>query len=193
MRDNGALSERNRKRFFRFEVFGAIFVSCAAVILHFLYEWSGKEFWVTLFSAVNESVWEHLKIFSIPYVIWGFVELCCLRIPFKKFVSAKVLSLYFMLLSIPVFYYTYTGLTGKNIAAVDIASGFVFTVLAFVISYRLVTKAPCIERYYKVSLVLLVVYFFMIAYFTYVPPKSALFRDPISGEYGIPLKNNSKL
>ena len=68
MRDNGALSERNRKRFFRFEVFGAIFVSCAAVILHFLYEWSGKEFWVTLFSAVNESVWEHLKIFSIPYV-----------------------------------------------------------------------------------------------------------------------------
>ncbi len=186
MKNNGSISDSTRKRFLWLEVSGAVFVSVAAVILHFMYEWSGNQFWATLFSSVNESVWEHLKIFSIPYVFWAFVELCCVRIPFKKFVSAKVLSLYFMLISIPLFYYTYTGIYGKNIAFVDILSGFVFTVLTFVLSYRMVVKAPCIEMYYRLSLVLFVIYCLMISYFTFLPPRLDLFRDPTSGEYGIP-------
>ena len=65
------IGESSRKTLFWFEVSGAVFVSIAAVVLHFLYEWSGGEIWTTLFSAVNESVWEHLKIFSLPYVFWA--------------------------------------------------------------------------------------------------------------------------
>lgn len=187
MNNNEAISDSTRKSFLWLEISGAVFVSVAAVILHFLYEWSGNEFWATIFSAVNESIWEHLKIFSIPYVFWAFVELCCIRLPFKKFVSAKVLSLYFLLLSIPIFYYTYTGLYGRNIALVDILSGFVFTALTFVVSYRMVINAPCIERYYKLSLLLLVIYCVMISYFTFLPPRLELFRDPVSGGYGIPM------
>ncbi|MBQ2346921.1 MAG: hypothetical protein II388_00915 [Clostridia bacterium] len=95
------LGEKKSKTFRNYEICGAVFVSIAASVLHFLYEWSGEEVWASLFSAVNESVWEHMKIFSLPYVVWAFVELCCIRIPFKRFVSGKVLSLYFMLIACP--------------------------------------------------------------------------------------------
>ena len=181
-----SIDESTRKTLFKLEVSGAVFVSIAAVVLHFLYEWSGGEIWATLFSAVNESVWEHLKIFSLPYVFWAFVELCCVRVPFRKFVSAKVLSLYFMLIAIPAFYYTYTGIFGRNIAWVDILSGFAFTVMTFILSYKMIVYSPCIERYFKLSVVLIALYYIMIAFFTYTPPRWEIFKDPISGNYGIP-------
>ena len=167
------LGEKKSKTFRNFEICGAVFVSIAASVLHFLYEWSGEEVWASLFSAVNESVWEHIKIFSIPYVVWAFVELCCIRIPFKRFVSGKVLSLYFMLIAMPVFFYAY------------ILSGFAITVLTFVLSYKMIVKAPFIEKYFVLSIFLIVIYYFMIGYFSYVPPKIDLFKDPVSGNYGL--------
>ncbi len=179
------LGEKKSKTFRNFEICGAVFVSIAASVLHFLYEWSGEEVWASLFSAVNESVWEHIKIFSIPYVVWAFVELCCIRIPFKRFVSGKVLSLYFMLIAMPVFFYAYSGIIGTNIAIVDILSGFAITVLTFVLSYKMIVKAPFIEKYFVLSIFLMVIYYFMIGYFSYVPPKIDLFKDPVSGNYGL--------
>lgn len=43
-------------------LFRFIFISVLGVLLHFTYEWSGDTAVVGLFSAVNESTWEHLKL-----------------------------------------------------------------------------------------------------------------------------------
>ena len=45
-------------------LFRFIFISVLGVLLHFTYEWSGDNAVVGLFSAVNESTWEHLKLLS---------------------------------------------------------------------------------------------------------------------------------
>ena len=181
------IDESIRKILFKLEISGAVFVSICAVVLHFLYSLSGNAIWAAVFSAVNESVWEHIKIFTLPYVLWGFVELCWVRVPFRRFLSAKVIGLYFLLLSIPIFYYTYTFIIGKNIPAVDISCGFVFTAISFVISYKLIAYAPFIQKYYKISVILLVIYYLMIGYFTFLPPKLELFRDPVTGTFGLPI------
>ncbi len=181
------IDESTRKILFILEISGAVFVSVCAIVLHFLYDISGNAIWAAVFSAVNESIWEHIKIFTIPYVLWGLVELCWVRVPFKRFLSAKVISLYFLLLTIPIFYYTYTFLIGRNIPAVDISSGFVFTAITFVISYKMIVYAPYIQKYYKPSVILLVIYYLMIGYFTFIPPKLELFRDPVTNTYGLPL------
>lgn len=178
-----------QKSLLKMEIWGVVFVFFAAVLLHYIYDWSGQATWAVLFSAVNESVWEHLKIFSLPYVIWGFIELACIRLPFKKFVVAKTVGLYFLLFSIPIFFYTYTYFVGHSIVIVDIASGLVFTILSFYISYKLITSAPFLERYYVPALILLAAYYFMFAYFTVIPPKLPLFKDPITGGYGVPFRN----
>ncbi len=179
------LNNKTRKRFFRYEMSGFFFTSAAAAILHFLYEWSGKELLTALFSAVNESVWEHLKIFSLPYVVWGFVEIFCAGVPFKRLAASKVIGLYFMIITIPVFFYTYTGIFGKNVAAVDIISGFAITALSFVVSYRLTTAAPYIERYFTKAMLLFALYCTMTAFFTFAPPRIDLFKDPQTGGYGL--------
>lgn len=43
-------------------LFRFIFISVLGVLLHFTYEWAGDNAVVGLFSAVNESTWEHLKL-----------------------------------------------------------------------------------------------------------------------------------
>lgn len=186
--NSNVLREDVRNKLFTMEILGAVFVITAAVILHFIYDWSGQATWAVLFGAVNESIWEHLKIFSLPYVFWGFIELLCIRPPFKKFVVAKAFSLYFLLFSIPIFFYTYTAILGKSVIFIDIASGLIFTILTFVISCQLMKNCAYLERYYVLALILFAIYYFMFAYFTTVPPKLPLFKDPVTGWYGIPMK-----
>lgn len=179
------ISEELRRRLLRFEVIGFIFTSVSAALLHYLYEWSGKELLTALFSAVNESIWEHTKIFSLPFVVWGFVELFCLRPPFRRFVSAKVFGLWVMITTIPVFHYAYTGIIGTTFAVVDIVSGFVFTLLAFYVSYRLTAYAPNTENYYNTAVFLFIIYCTMAAFFTLAPPNLNIFRDPETGMIGV--------
>ncbi|MDE7390699.1 MAG: hypothetical protein K2M82_07155 [Lachnospiraceae bacterium] len=168
------------------DIMGVFAVFLAASALHFVYKLSGEETWAIIFGAVNESTWEHIKIFTLPYVLWSFIELAYVRMPFKRFVVSKVMSLYFLMLSIPLFFYGYTSVLGHSILWLDILSGFVFTALSFVISYKLMSSSVGIERLFYLSLAMLIIYYFMFAYFTAVPPKMFLFKDPVTGGYGIP-------
>lgn len=181
-------SMRKDKKYLFAERLGAGFVIISSIILHFIYDWSDGETLAALFGAVNESVWEHMKIFTFPYVVWSFIELFTLRPVFKRFVAVKGLTLYFLLLSIPTFFYTYTALIGHSILVVDILSGFLLTIMTFYISYRLATGFPNIDRYYRLSLFLLILYYITYVFFTMSPPKIFLFRDPVTGGYGIPQK-----
>ena len=51
------------------EIIGLIFCIILGTIGHFLYEWSNRNFIVSLFSSVNESTWEHLKILFFSMLI----------------------------------------------------------------------------------------------------------------------------
>ncbi len=184
---NEIFPQKTQRLLLRFEIAGFVFNCAAAAVLHFLFEWSGEELFTALFSAVNESVWEHLKIFSIPYVVWAFVEVFCVGVPFKRLAVSKVFGLYVMIITIPVFFYTYTGIVGNNIAIIDIISGFAITALAYLVSYRLITRATFIDRYFALAAFLFAVYCVMTAFFTLAPPQLGLFKDPQTGGYGLPV------
>ena len=63
------------KKFKMLSVVGFFVISIIGTILHFTYELSGGNLIVATFSAVNESVWEHLKIAVMPVFIWTIIEL----------------------------------------------------------------------------------------------------------------------
>ena len=42
--------------------------------LHFVYELSGFNWFAALFGSVNESTWEHLKLFFWPGLVCALVE-----------------------------------------------------------------------------------------------------------------------
>ena len=50
---------------------GIIFISMFGTLLHFLYEIRKHNKLVAVFSAVNESTWEHIKIGMTPTIIWS--------------------------------------------------------------------------------------------------------------------------
>lgn len=63
------MATTNKLNFFRF-----FFISILGVLLHFTYEWSNDNPAVGLFSAVNESTWEHLKLIFFPMLLLTMIE-----------------------------------------------------------------------------------------------------------------------
>ncbi len=175
----------NDKLFKRLEIIGGAFVFLLACFLHFFYELSGYSVLGSLFGAVNESVWEHIKIFALPYIIWAMAELLWAKPPLRKFIWAKAVGVYSLGFFLAGFYYLYTAFTGEHIAAISILSSLFFSFLAHFISYKITLCDKNRGQMFYTGLLLLLLALIMIICFTYYPPEDSLFRDPISGGYGL--------
>ena len=61
------------------EIIGLLWTLAAGNLLHFVYDWTGKSVAAALFSAVNESTWEHMKLLAVPWILFSLVEYIVLR------------------------------------------------------------------------------------------------------------------
>ena len=59
----------------RWELIGAVFIVLAGSALHFVFAWTGGWRPVALVAAVNESIWEHLKLAFWPGFFWALLPL----------------------------------------------------------------------------------------------------------------------
>lgn len=112
-------------------LFRFIFISVLGVLLHFTYEWAGDNAVVGLFSAVNESTWEHLKLLFFPFLLLTILEVL-LRgnmLP-EQFLPARVLGILAGMGGIVVGFYTLRGVLGRNYDALNIALYFAGVLLA---------------------------------------------------------------
>ena len=60
-------------------IIGILFVAIFGTLLHFMYEWSGHKRFVSIFAAVNESTWEHLKLVFFPMLLTTIIGLFFIR------------------------------------------------------------------------------------------------------------------
>lgn len=165
------------KQFKFFTIAGIIFVLAAGSLAHFLYDWTGQNYIVGLFTPVNESVWEHMKLLFFPMLFYFLFMI----IRFREKCLCITSSFFFGILAgtwlIPIFYYAYTCIIGKHIFVFDIGTFVLSVLIAFVISYRL--SISCRLKSYSVLLAGMVcVLFACFVIFTYHPPDSNLFQDP---------------
>jgi hypothetical protein len=58
----------------------AVACTLLGTLLHFAYDFSGQNFVVGLFSAINESTWEHLKLLFMPFLLTLVVKISVLII-----------------------------------------------------------------------------------------------------------------
>lgn len=173
-------------RFFRnLEITGSVFIFVLACILHYIYDFTDGSVFSILFGAVNESVWENTKIFLIAYAIWALVELLVSNVYFKLFVVGKVFSIYFMGVFIVVLHYLLSLFVGDKMVGVDIGIGIFSIVFSQLISYKIVMSSKNYGNYFVPALFLLGL--FLVAYFSFTifPPHMEIFRDELSGFYGI--------
>ncbi len=174
----------NEKRFERMERWGVLICFALAVLVHFMYQWSGYSIWAGIIGAANESLWEHGKILILPYGLWSIVEFAAAKPSFKRFIVAKTAALYAMLAAMIVFYYLYTFFTGESIVVVDIISTLAWMVLGFVVSSALM-RCPKADAWFTVAVFALVLMVVMLLSFTVNPPQVGLFQDPVTGGFGL--------
>ena len=58
----------------KFEIISAIFMMVVGTLLHFTFGWSNNNPLIGTFSAVNESIWEHMKILFTSILLYGFID-----------------------------------------------------------------------------------------------------------------------
>ena len=116
----------------KWQIFASIFCLILGTILHFAYEWFNSNGIVGLFSAVNESVWEHLKLLFYPMFFISIIGYFKIGRKLCNYWYTQMFGVVFALIFVVVFFYTYTGIIGKNFFLLDIAS---FIISSVVLSY----------------------------------------------------------
>ena len=172
-----------KNKILKFTIFSGIFVMILGTLLHFTYEWSGNNQFIASFSAVNESTWEHLKLLFFPMLLTTIIGFFYLEKSCPNYWCARLFDILTAILFTIVFFYTYTGIIGTNFAFVDISIFFVAVILGELVSYKvLVSSFDCNSSVALVGIILLLACFIIFTYFT---PEIGLFRDPVTGLFGI--------
>jgi hypothetical protein len=180
----GGVGMDSGKRYAISEAAGCVVVYLIAAGLHSVYELSGGTLAI-IFGAVNESVWEHVKIFSAGYAGYAILQLMWIRVPFRRYLVAKCAGLYLLMGGIIGFFYLYTSLAGEAVLWVDLISSAALVCVAQGVSYLLTTRVAMRDEWFYPALLLLMLYYLMFFSFTIFPPRAELFRDPQTGLFGI--------
>ena len=170
----------------RHEMVGAIFIILAGSALHFVFGWSGGWRPVALIAAVNESIWEHLKLAFWPGLFWAFIPVVGSDPTLARRLATKGMSLLLTALLIVTVFEGYTRVLDHHFLALDIGL-FVVAVLAGQgLSVWLLSR-PAPRGVLTVGWALLVTQLAAYSLFTYWPPDNWLFIDGRTGLAGIPL------
>ena len=175
------------KRLIRWEAAGAVFTAAAGTLLHFLYDWSGQRTWVGLFAAVNESVWEHMKLLFVPVFVWSVLQLWFHGRNYANFLAVRAAAALAGLALIPTLYYTYTGALGQRAAWADSLIFFLAAAAVFRLDCRLLQRGWGGRPWQQVTgLVVLWAVACLFVFCTVSPVELPLWQDPVTGGYGIP-------
>ena len=173
----------NRKLIKNFQILSAIFIGIIGTFLHFTYDLSNQNLLVGIFSAINESTWEHLKLIFFPMLITIIVGYFYIGKNIPNFLCAKTIGLLTSISLTIIFFYTYTGVLGYNVDILNILTFFTAVFLGEFIAYKIMISNVAFTS--RFSSIILIILFFLFAFFTYNPPKIGLFKDPITSEFGI--------
>lgn len=172
------------KLILKWELWGIVFIVFVGSALHFVFEIFGGWPPLAIIAAVNESVWEHLKLGFWPAVIFALIESRFIKKVNNNFMFAKAIGILLIPVTIAVLFYGYTAFT-DHILAVDITIFVVAAVLGQMTSYKILT-APALPSYTRtLGIVLMIIMLIAFATFTYYPPELPLFQDSLTGGYGI--------
>lgn len=164
-------------------IIGIIFTVLLGSLLHFTFEWSGENSFVGLFSAVNESTWEHLKLLFFPLIFFTIFERVKYGDKRPNLITARAIGAIVGLILIPIIFYGYTAILGDNFFIFDILTFIIAVIGAFIVSYS-IEKMPEFEfNFISWIIMLLIAFAFMI--FTFATPQIWLFLDPVTGGYGV--------
>lgn len=161
----------------KFIIFGIIFTMICGTLLHFAYDFFGKNPVVGIFSPINESVWEHLKLLYYPVSLWVFFHYFKYGKKYKNYFFSALIGLISGLLTIPILFYLYTSIAKTDILAVDIIIFLISIIICFSIFGYLLQNYNVNFLSSKAAIILWEIIFILFVLFTIFPPDIFLFKD----------------
>ena len=173
-----------KRTVFLWELVGFGVTSLAGTLLHFLYDWLGEASWIAPFSGVNESTFEHMKLMFWPMLFYAVFESFFFR-EYKSFWCVKLRGTLIGLALIPLIFYTWGGVIGKPPDLVNISIFFVSAAIAYLYQARALNNSDTVCASSRRAKLLFAVIALMFVIFTFKTPRLAIFKDPLTGQYGI--------
>ena len=155
-----------------------LIASLLGTLFHFVYEWSGNNFFAGLLFPVNESTWEHLKLVFIPILIVSVLEFLIGRLQRKDFPCIKFRSALLAMLVIVVLFYTYTGVLGTVIDWLNIVIYFIGMGAAYLYSCSKLNVETPLDCNPGLSLLLTFTLLILFMSFSIYPPQLGIFNAP---------------
>ena len=160
-----------------YTIIGIIFVLITGTISHFIYDWSGNNFILGLLFPINESTWEHMKLSFFPMLLYSVYMNAKIKHAYPCVTSSLLFGILLSTFLIPVLFYTYSGILGRNFMLFDILTFVVSVLFSFIAVYML--SLSCKMTPYT-SVLKLAVFTLMICFFlfTYHPLDIGIFINP---------------
>ena len=170
----------------KLKIIGIISIFLLTVLYHFLYDWLPNPVF-SIFFPVNESIWEHMKLLYSGIISWGIIEYIILNKKkikynnfwYQLFITAFTSIPLYLIIFLPLY-----NIFGENMV-ISIGILIIVIILEQILSYYLLkekAKRPLID---KISIVLLILFYFVFLNLTYYPPENYIFYDTVAKKYGI--------
>ncbi|MGI9319064.1 MAG: DUF6512 family protein [bacterium] len=172
-------SRINTKLFF-WEALGFVWIVLAGSALHYAFEIS--EYWtpMALIASVNESTWEHLKMYFWPGLLFVLVQYTYVRDVSNNYWFGKAVGLIVMPLAVVVLNNLYLAVSlplyGRGFLAGDIAVGMLGVMFGSIVSYRILNGRPMRRQAIRLAAPIYLTMLLAFCSFTYFPPKLPLFE-----------------
>lgn len=177
--------QKELKKFNYLSVVGFFVISIIGTLLHFTFEWSHGNLLVGLFSAVNESVWEHLKIAVMPTFFWLIMELILLKYRPDNLWISLLLKIVTIMASIIILFYFSVWIMGAHQMVVSIIIFYFSILLGQIIEVKIMNQKKVAVNVEEISKYLVIALFLLFIFFTFLPPKAELFKDEVTDTYGV--------
>lgn len=155
--------------------------SLFGTMLHFTFKLSKNNIVVGIFSAINESVWEHIKILLTPIFITSFIT----------FITKSYYNFFILLVElvasialIIIFYEIKTAIFQDKYGFINVMSFYIVSLIVAFLHFAL-KDVEVSNIGNGLSFIMVIVIFAMYLTLSIFSPKHKYFKDPVTGTYGI--------
>ena len=152
--------------------------------LHFLYD-KFPSFITSIFSPVNESIWEHMKLLFGSIILTGVIEKIYLIIKKETINNICISNFIGAILSIPIyliiFLPLYSFIGESMVLAISVM--LISIIIAEYIAYKLTFIQEL--RLEKVTVLFVMIVYVIFTLLSYYPIKNDLFIDKKTNSYGV--------
>ncbi len=160
-----------------------LILSVFGTLLHFTHGWLKNGVLLHIFSAVNESTWEHMKLLVAPTILVMVFQYIFLNSEYTNIINGILILYIVEIVSIPLIFEPLRLILKKVPFIFTILIFYIAIILGLFVEYLILKNRISIFSE-SLSLVLILLITLKFSIFTYFPPKHFLFRDPVTGRYG---------